>query len=122
MKRPKPIHGITSPPGTRPLRTWCGRILSTPGFLAAGPGALLDLDRISTDEEDVTCRPCRRVRFAIGGCTFHALEGYHYEAIPDTPPLCLRCGLPADVHGHGEGGSHEASLPIEQRASHPFKS
>lgn len=121
MKRPKPIHGITSPPGTRPIRTWCGRILPIPGGPVGVRGTLLDLDRISTDEEDVTCRPCRRVfnSATVWGC---ALEGYHYEEIPDAPPLCLRCGLPADVHGHGEGGSHEASLPIEQRASHPFES
>lgn len=119
MKRPKPTHGITTPKGTRPIRTWCGRILSTPGFLAAGPGALLDLDRISRDYTDVTCQPCSRVFDAGVGS---AIEGYHYEAIPPNLKLCLRCGLPADVHGHGEGGTHEASLPIEQRASHPFES
>jgi len=35
--------------------------------------------------------------------------------------LCNRCGLPENVHGHGEGGTREAALPPEDRASHPFE-
>lgn len=113
MKLPKPIHGITSPEGTRPIRTWCGRPIAPHPYA----GALKDQSRTTRSERLVTCQACRRVLGAS-----RALEDYHYKAIPDAPPLCLRCGLAADVHGHGEGGSHEASLPIEQRASHPFES
>ena len=34
---------------------------------------------------------------------------------------CNRCGLPENVHGQGEGGTFEATLPPEDRASHPFE-
>lgn len=48
---------------------------------------------------------------------------------PDNPcnpgvvlvPLCVRCGLPENVHGHGECGTREMAIPIHLRASHPFE-